>query len=152
MKAEISRRLALRADGWVFPFAIIDKTNGKAVGMIPYMNSDAAHERLEIGATWFRQSVQKTPINTECKLLSLRHVFEELCCNWMEFKTHFMNFQNHGIRFSSSVIWYSRLFVCQKMHQYLLPLLERLVHLSFSRLLALIVALAYYMALRHIGF
>ncbi|MGL1921515.1 MAG: hypothetical protein OCD03_10875 [Hyphomicrobiales bacterium] len=63
------------------------------------MASYTAHERLEIGATWFRQSVQKIPINTECKLLSLRHAFEELCCNCVEFKTHFMNFKTTTLDF-----------------------------------------------------
>ena len=92
--AEIERRLGLRKAGSMLPFAIIDKSNGKAVGMTTYMNIDARNRRVEIGSTWYRQSVQKTPLNTECKLLLLRHAFEKLDCICVEFRTHFMNLQS----------------------------------------------------------
>ena len=92
--AEIERRLGLRRAGSMLPFAIIDKASGKAVGMTTYMNIDAANRRLEIGSTWYRQSVQKSPLNTECKLLLLRHAFENLDCICVEFRTHFMNVQS----------------------------------------------------------
>jgi len=58
--AEIKRRLALRDSGSMLPFAVLDKTDGKAVGMTTYMNIDSANRRLEIGSTWYRQSVQKS--------------------------------------------------------------------------------------------
>lgn len=58
------------------------------------MNIDAANRRVEIGSTWYRQSVQQTPLNTECKLLLLQHAFEELDCICVEFRTHFMNVQS----------------------------------------------------------
>ena len=75
----------------MLPFAVIDRRDGKAVGMTTYMNIEAAHRRLEIGSTWYGKSVQRTPINTECKLLLLRHAFEELACIAVEFRTHFIN-------------------------------------------------------------
>lgn len=92
--AEIERRLGLRAIGSMLPFAIIERANGKAVGMTTYMNIDAANRRLEIGSTWYRQSVQRSPLNTECKLLLLQHAFEKLDCICVEFRTHFMNMQS----------------------------------------------------------
>lgn len=92
--AEIERRLGLRTIGSMLPFAIIERANGKAVGMTTYMNIDAANRRLEIGATWYRQSVQRSPLNTECKLLLLQHAFEKLDCICVEFRTHFMNIQS----------------------------------------------------------
>ena len=92
--AEIERRLGLRQAGSMLPFAIIDKASGKPVGMTTYMNIDAANRRVEIGSTWYRQSVQKSPLNTECKLLLLQHAFEKLDCICVEFRTHFMNFQS----------------------------------------------------------
>lgn len=88
--AEIDRRLALQAAGLMLPFAIMDPS-GNAVGMTTYMNIDAANRRVEIGSTWYRKSVQRGPMNTECKLLLLRHAFEELNCIVVEFRTHFMN-------------------------------------------------------------
>jgi len=92
--AEIKRRLALRETGSMLPFAVLDKVSGKAVGMTTYMNIDATNRRLEIGSTWYRKSVQRSPLNTECKLLLLQHAFEELNCIAVEFRTHFVNVQS----------------------------------------------------------
>lgn len=92
--AEIERRLGLRAAGSMLPFAIVEKASGRAVGMTTYMNIEAANRRLEIGSTWYRQSVQRSPLNTECKLLLLQHAFEVLDCICVEFRTHFMNLQS----------------------------------------------------------
>lgn len=78
----------------MLPFSIIDRTNGHAVGMTTYMNIDAANRRLEIGSTWYRKSVQRSPFNTECKLLLLQHAFESLDCIAVEFRTHFVNTQS----------------------------------------------------------
>ncbi len=91
MAAEIDRRLALSS---MLPFAIIDNSTGKAVGMTTYMNIDAANKRLEIGSTWYRKSVQRTPLNTECKLLLLQYAFEKMDCICVEFRTHFVNVQS----------------------------------------------------------
>ncbi|MEJ8474118.1 GNAT family N-acetyltransferase [Roseibium algae] len=94
--AEIDRRLALQKAGSMLPFAILDKISGKAVGMTTYMNIDALNRRVEIGSTWYRKAVQRSPFNTECKLLLLTHAFEELNCIAVEFRTHFMNQQSRG--------------------------------------------------------
>lgn len=94
VKAEIERRLALREAGSMLPFAILDKASGKAVGMTTFMNIDAANRRLEIGSTWYRKSVQRSPLNTECKLLLLSHAFETLDCIAVEFRTHVLNGQS----------------------------------------------------------
>ena len=88
---EIARRLSLREQGSMLPFAVIDRSSGRAVGMTTYMNIDAPNRRLEIGSTWYRKSVQRSPINTECKLLLLRHAFETLDCIAVEFQTHVVN-------------------------------------------------------------
>jgi RimJ/RimL family protein N-acetyltransferase len=62
--------------------------------MTTYMNVDAANRRLEIGSTWYRKSVQRTGLNTQCKLLLLEHAFETLDCIAVEFRTHFFNKQS----------------------------------------------------------
>ena len=96
--AEIDRRLGLMAQESMLPFAIIDRRdgplNGRAVGMTTYMNIDAKNRRLEIGFTWYRRAVQRTPLNTECKFLLLSKAFEELDCIAVEFRTHAMNIQS----------------------------------------------------------
>jgi RimJ/RimL family protein N-acetyltransferase len=91
MQAEIERRLQLQAQGSMLPFAVIDPASGQAVGMTSYMNIDAAHHRVEIGSTWYRRRVQRSALNTQCKLLLLSHAFDTLGCNAVEFRTHWFN-------------------------------------------------------------
>lgn len=98
--AEIERRRGLMAAGSMLPFAIIDRrdgaTGGRAIGMTTYMNIDATNRRVEIGSTWYRRSVQRSPLNTECKLLLLTKAFESLDCIAVEFRTHFINHQSRN--------------------------------------------------------
>jgi RimJ/RimL family protein N-acetyltransferase len=94
MGAEIDRRLALQAKGSMLPFAVIANATGKAVGMTTYMNVEPAHRRVEIGSTWYRKAVQRTDLNTQCKLMLLTHAFETLDCIAVEFRTHFFNQQS----------------------------------------------------------
>ena len=93
MAAEIERRLGLQKAGSMLPFAVLD-ASGKAVGMTTFMNIDAANRRVEIGSTWYRTGVQRSPLNTECKRLLLGHAFETLDCIAVEFRTHFFNHQS----------------------------------------------------------
>jgi RimJ/RimL family protein N-acetyltransferase len=94
MQAEIARRLDLQNRGNMCPFAVIDPATGHAVGMTTYMNIDAVNRRVEIGSTWYRRSVQRTPLNTQAKRLLLAHAFEQLDCIAVEFRTHFFNQQS----------------------------------------------------------
>ncbi|GHA45935.1 GCN5 family N-acetyltransferase [Amylibacter ulvae] len=91
---EIERRCELRNVGSMQPFAIIDQSSGHAVGMTTFMNIDAQNKRVEIGSTWYRKSVQRSGINTECKLMMLGHAFEVLDCIAVEFRTHVVNLQS----------------------------------------------------------
>jgi RimJ/RimL family protein N-acetyltransferase len=76
------------------PFAVVSTGTSKVVGMTSYMNVDPANRRVEIGSTWYRKSVQRTALNTECKLLLLTHAFETLNCICVELRTHFFNQQS----------------------------------------------------------
>jgi RimJ/RimL family protein N-acetyltransferase len=60
--------------------------------MTTYCRLDPANRRLEIGYTWYRQNCQRTALNTECKLMLLRHAFEALNCASVEFRTSAFNF------------------------------------------------------------
>ena len=91
MGAEIDRRLGLQAKGSMLPFAVIENSSGRAVGMTTYLNVEAAQRRVEIGATWYRKRVQRSALNTECKLMLLEHAFESLDCIAVEFRTHSFN-------------------------------------------------------------
>jgi RimJ/RimL family protein N-acetyltransferase len=77
----------------MLPFTAFDAEGGIA-GMSTYMNIDAANRRVEIGSTWYAKRVQRTPLNTQCKLLLLTHAFEKLDCIAVEFRTHFFNQQS----------------------------------------------------------
>ena len=90
MTAEIDRRLGLQASGAMLPFTV-KQPDGTIAGMTTYMNVDATNKRVEIGSTWYRSSVQRSPLNTQCKLLLLTHAFETLGCIAVEFRTHFFN-------------------------------------------------------------
>lgn len=94
MRAEIDRRNALLARGSMVPWAVRDLSTGKVVGMTTFMNIEADKPRVEIGSTWYARSVQRTPLNTECKLLLLAHAFDTLGCIAVELRTSFFNFQS----------------------------------------------------------
>jgi len=96
MRAEIDRRLELQRQGSMLPFAVIERATNQAVGMTTFLNIDAANRRVEIGATWYRNRVQRSSLNTECKLLLLTYAFEVLQCIAVEFRTHFFNRQSRA--------------------------------------------------------
>jgi N-acetyltransferase len=89
--AYIARALDMRERLGAMPFAVRHNTTGNVVGCTRYFNVDAANRRLEIGHTWYSKSVQRTAVNTECKLLLLTHAFEVLGCIAVEFRTHWFN-------------------------------------------------------------
>lgn len=93
MAEEIDRRLELQATGSMLPFAVLDASN-TVVGMTTYMNIDSSNKRVEIGSTWYARRVQRTALNTECKLMLLTHAFETLGCIAVEFRTSFINQQS----------------------------------------------------------
>ena len=94
MAREIARRLGLHAAGSMLPFAVLDGTHGRAVGMTTFMNIDAKGPRVEIGSTWYARSAQRTALNTEAKKLLLAHAFDALGCLAVELRTHVLNAQS----------------------------------------------------------
>ncbi len=93
MGKEIDRRLGLQAAGAMLPLTVFDAEGGIA-GMTTYMNVDTPNRRVEIGSTWYAKRVQRSAVNTQCKLLLLTHAFEKLDCIAVEFRTHFFNHQS----------------------------------------------------------
>ncbi|KAF7764152.1 hypothetical protein PCIT_b0072 [Pseudoalteromonas citrea] len=72
-------------------YAVIDKRTNTVVGTTRYYNVDGTNKRAAIGYTWYANSVRRSPINTESKLLLLQNVFEHHSAIAVEFKTHFFN-------------------------------------------------------------
>lgn len=94
MAAQIERCIGLQEKGTMLPFTVIDPASQAIVGMTTYLNIDIDSPRLEIGGTWYARRVQRTPLNTEAKLLLLAHAFDQLGCLAVEFRTHFLNQQS----------------------------------------------------------
>ena len=90
----IDGALAQRAQTGSMPFVVRETATGALVGATRYFNVEAAHRRLEIGHTWYSKRVQRTAVNSECKLMLLTHAFETLDCIAVEFRTSFFNFQS----------------------------------------------------------
>jgi N-acetyltransferase len=72
-------------------FATIDKRTGKVAGSTRFMKTNLPHKRVEIGFTFLGESWQRTPINTEAKLLMLQYAFETLQLNRVELITDYFN-------------------------------------------------------------
>ncbi|CAN5430682.1 GNAT family protein [soil metagenome] len=94
MKKEIIRRLDLQAKGSMLPFTVINRKTQEVIGMTTYCHTDSTNKRIEVGWTWYARSYQRTAINTECKLMLLRHAFEKLNCIAVAFRVDFLNHQS----------------------------------------------------------
>lgn len=96
MAANIEFRLAQREKGAMMPFVVRRLPDNKIVGCTTFANINAEHRRVEIGYTWYAKSAQRTPINTEIKLMMLAYAFEEKKCIAVEFYTHWFNHQSRA--------------------------------------------------------
>jgi N-acetyltransferase len=77
-RAYIETALQGRAEGHRFAFAVIDIASGTLIGCTSYHDIVPAIKRVEIGYTWYRKSVQRSSVNTICKLMLMQHAFETL--------------------------------------------------------------------------
>jgi N-acetyltransferase len=75
---------------------VVRRLDGTLVGSSSYLNVDAVNRRLEIGNTWYVKAARRSGVNSETKLLMLGHVFDELACVAVEFRTHFFNFTSRA--------------------------------------------------------
>lgn len=86
---------AMSAPG-VQAFAVIDKRSGQVAGSTRYLDIDPAFRKLEIGWTFHARRFWRTHVNTETKLLLLRHAFEVLHCVRVQFKAEAVNRRSHS--------------------------------------------------------
>ena len=77
--------------GTDLPFVVIHLASGRVAGATRYLNIMPTDRSLEIGGTWYGPDFQRTPVNTECKFLLLRHAFETLECIRVQLKTDSRN-------------------------------------------------------------
>jgi RimJ/RimL family protein N-acetyltransferase len=83
--------LAGREAGTMMPFVIVRRDTGEVVGSTRFWKVDRVNRKLEIGHTFISQSVQKSWVNTEAKLLLLTHAFEVMDCVRVQFTTDELN-------------------------------------------------------------
>lgn len=88
----IAKALQGRADGNRFAFAVIEEESGVVLGSTGYHDILPEVRRVEIGYTWYASRVQRTHVNTTCKLLLLTHAFDTLNCNVVGWRTDNFNF------------------------------------------------------------
>jgi RimJ/RimL family protein N-acetyltransferase len=94
LRRYVETALAEQARGVALPFATIARAAGRAVGSTRFANIAPEHRRVEIGWTWLGRPWQRSGVNTEAKLLMLRHAFEAWQCVRVEFKTSTLNRQS----------------------------------------------------------
>jgi N-acetyltransferase len=86
-RANVDLVLEERANGRRLAFATIaldGRANGRVVGSTSFLDPQrwpgggGRLDSIEIGATWLAVSAQRTPVNSEAKLLMLGHAFDVL--------------------------------------------------------------------------
>jgi N-acetyltransferase len=82
---------ALSESQTCLPLVIRRLTDRKLVGSTRLFAIDLANLRGEIGHTALSQSVWRSPVNTQTKLLLLTHAFETMNFNAVELRTHVRN-------------------------------------------------------------
>ena len=87
----IDTALRMQTEGSRVPFAVIEQSTGRVLGSTSYHDILPAVKRLEIGYTWYAQSVQRTHVNTTCKRLLLAHAFETLGYHVVGWRTDHLN-------------------------------------------------------------
>jgi N-acetyltransferase len=87
-------------DGWEqrtqLPFVIVRSVDNRVVGTTRFYEIRTQDRVAAIGYTWLAKSTQRTPINTEAKLLLLTHAFETWNCVRVELITDVRNEQSRA--------------------------------------------------------
>ena len=91
-RAYIESALRMQALGSRLPFAVIDEASGQVLGSSSYHDILPQVARLEIGYTWYAQRVQRSHVNTCCKLMLTAHAFDTLGCQVVGWRTDNFNF------------------------------------------------------------
>jgi RimJ/RimL family protein N-acetyltransferase len=92
--AYISGALAGQQAGTMLPWAVRELKSGAIVGATRYHDIVPSADRVEIGWTWYAKRVQRSHVNTACKLLLFVHAFETLGCKVVGLRTDNFNFRS----------------------------------------------------------
>ncbi len=96
MAENVAFALEQRGKGVEFPFVVRLKNSGKVVGTTRYYYIEATHRNLSIGYTWYSETVHRTGVNTETKLLLLIQAFERMNCISVQWHTDHLNYRSQA--------------------------------------------------------
>lgn len=97
------------SNGVAFPFATVDRATGRVVGSTRFYRPERwdwpgaipgpvpdGPDGVELGWTWLAASAQRTPINSEAKLLMFKHAFELARVRRVHLKTDVRNVRSRA--------------------------------------------------------
>lgn len=94
--AELRSATLMRLDKSQYPFVILEKASGKAIGTTRLFDIFFQHRKLEIGYTWYHPDFWGKGYNTECKFLLLQFCFETLALQRVQLKTRDTNLRSQA--------------------------------------------------------
>jgi len=95
-RAYIETALTMREAGHRFAWAVVDDPTGTVLGTTSFHDILPEVKRVEIGYTWYARRVQRTHVNTTCKLLMMGHAFDTLGCQVVGWRTDNYNFASQA--------------------------------------------------------
>ncbi len=91
VEAMIRELLDAEAAGTDLPFTTFLRSPRRLVGMTRFLRIERSNDKVEIGGTWLDPDVWRTPVNSEAKLLMLRHAFEREGAHRVQLQTDLRN-------------------------------------------------------------
>jgi RimJ/RimL family protein N-acetyltransferase len=109
MRAYVAQACEAAASGLALPFATLSRQGDRVVGSTRFCSPERwswpgeppapipdGPDAVEIGWTWLAASAQRTPINTEAKLLMLTHALERCRLRRVTLKTDARNLRSRA--------------------------------------------------------
>lgn len=93
MEQMILAAIQEREKGTQYTFTVLDNEN-RVIGSTSFLGISPVHNSAEIGSTWYHPDVWRTRVNTECKLLLLKHAFEVWNLTRVQLKTDSRNLRS----------------------------------------------------------
>ncbi|MCL1127259.1 GNAT family N-acetyltransferase [Shewanella surugensis] len=90
MEKYVHKAMQNAVKGYIAYAVKLNKTH-QIIGTTRFYNVEAKNKRVMLGFTWYAASARRTPVNTECKLLLLKHLFDKHSAIAVEFRTHVFN-------------------------------------------------------------
>jgi len=77
-------------------FAVLDAASGTVLGSTSYHDIVPDVDRVEIGYTWYAKRMQRSHLNTSCKLMLMSHAFDTLGCAVVGLRTDGENYASQA--------------------------------------------------------